>query len=346
MMKNVKFVLVLLIGLWITGTTTAQDAHFSQFYNTPLWLNPALTGVMNHDMRFIANYRNQWATIGEPFQTAALSVDANILAGFSEDDFFGVGLFIMNDMAGDSEFRDLQAQLSASYSKSLGPDQNIYISFGGKIGFGQRRLNLAALTFDSQFNGDVLDPFLPSGELINGGNVSYLDASAGLSFFIVPTEGSSVLFGGSISHLNEPEVGFLEGGTDKLFRRYSAHISAEVPASDQFTLIPQAIMLAQGPTVQVNMGLLARYHFGERDEPWTAAVTFGTTHRFNDAQVVLLRYDYGPLGISASYDVNISTLNEATNGVGGPEIALIYTLDSWQKTKREKNGRIHCPGLY
>ncbi|MEO1436212.1 MAG: PorP/SprF family type IX secretion system membrane protein [Bacteroidota bacterium] len=346
MMKNIKLLLVLLIGLLLGGTLTAQDAHFSQFYNTPLWLNPALTGVMNHDMRFIANYRNQWATIGEPFQTAAVSVDANILAGFSEDDFFGVGLFIMNDMAGDSEFRDMQAQLSASYSKALGPDQNIYLSFGGQFGFGQRRINTAALTFDSQFDGDVIDPTIGSGELLNGGSRTYLDASAGLSFFIIPTEGSSVLFGGSIAHLNEPEVGFLEGGSDKLFRRYTAHASAEVPANDQLTLIPQAVLLAQGPAVQVNMGLLARYHFGDRDEPLSAAITVGTTHRFNDAQVILLRYDYGPLGISASYDVNISTLAEATNGVGGPEIALIYTLDSWQKTKREKNGRIRCPGLY
>ena len=41
----------------------AQDIHFSQFYQSPLNLNPALTGVMNCNHRIVANYRNQWASV-------------------------------------------------------------------------------------------------------------------------------------------------------------------------------------------------------------------------------------------------------------------------------------------
>ena len=39
---------------------SAQDIHFSQFGNSPINLNPGLTGAFGGDMRFVANYRNQW----------------------------------------------------------------------------------------------------------------------------------------------------------------------------------------------------------------------------------------------------------------------------------------------
>ena len=38
----------------------AQDIHFSQFYASPLTLNPAMTGFVNGDCRAGVIYRNQW----------------------------------------------------------------------------------------------------------------------------------------------------------------------------------------------------------------------------------------------------------------------------------------------
>ena len=56
-MKNLfAFVLltVLCNGLY------AQDPHFSQFFSSPLTLNPAFTGKFDGAVRFIGDYRNQW----------------------------------------------------------------------------------------------------------------------------------------------------------------------------------------------------------------------------------------------------------------------------------------------
>ena len=51
------------IALFVGIGLNAQDIHFSQFYMSPLNLNPALTGVMNCNTRFVGNYRNQWASV-------------------------------------------------------------------------------------------------------------------------------------------------------------------------------------------------------------------------------------------------------------------------------------------
>ncbi len=55
----------ILLSLWIffvfcTLSLSGQDIHHSQFYTSPLNLNPGLTGVFNGDQRLSLNYRRQW----------------------------------------------------------------------------------------------------------------------------------------------------------------------------------------------------------------------------------------------------------------------------------------------
>ena len=60
-------------------TMYAQDVHFSQFYQTPLFVNPALTGAFSGNQRLILNYKDQWTSFGSPFKTYAFQFDASIL---------------------------------------------------------------------------------------------------------------------------------------------------------------------------------------------------------------------------------------------------------------------------
>ena len=41
----------------------AQDPQFSQYYASPIYHNPAFAGGA-HAPRLIANYRNQWSSLG------------------------------------------------------------------------------------------------------------------------------------------------------------------------------------------------------------------------------------------------------------------------------------------
>ena len=53
----------------LTGSMArAQSLHFSQYFNTPLLINPANTGFNpDYDYRVGVNYRNQWASVGNPY---------------------------------------------------------------------------------------------------------------------------------------------------------------------------------------------------------------------------------------------------------------------------------------
>ena len=99
-MKN-KILFTLMCFL-LMNVVAAQDPHFSQFYASPMTLNPALTGKIDGNFRLAANYRNQWPTINNAFTTATASFDMPILAGrLPEFDTWGIGIIGLTDQSGN-----------------------------------------------------------------------------------------------------------------------------------------------------------------------------------------------------------------------------------------------------
>jgi len=74
-----KNLLTLLVCVAMASASRAQDPNFSQFFASPLTLNPALTGKFDGSFRVAGNYRNQWPTINNAFVTKTVSVDFGIM---------------------------------------------------------------------------------------------------------------------------------------------------------------------------------------------------------------------------------------------------------------------------
>src|SRR6266516_4793846 len=98
-MKKLLSTLVICVALVMVSI--AQDPNFSQFFASPLTLNPALTGKFDGVYRIAINYRNQWPTIFNAFRTYTVSADMGILKNrIPEYDQFGVGVIGFADEAG------------------------------------------------------------------------------------------------------------------------------------------------------------------------------------------------------------------------------------------------------
>ena len=74
-----KLLLTLVVILAEVLIIKAQDPNFSQFFASPLTLNPALTGKFDGAVRVAGNYRNQWPTIENAYVTKTVSVDFGLL---------------------------------------------------------------------------------------------------------------------------------------------------------------------------------------------------------------------------------------------------------------------------
>ena len=72
-------ILLMWMGMVVVVVVTAQDPHFSQFFSSPLTLNPAFTGKFFGTYRVAGNYRNQWPTINNAFTSATASVDFQVM---------------------------------------------------------------------------------------------------------------------------------------------------------------------------------------------------------------------------------------------------------------------------
>ena len=69
------------------------------------------------------------------------------------------------------------------------------------------------------------------------------------------------------------------------------------------------------------------------------SVRLGTNYRYadeSDAVIPTFGINYLSWQFGLSYDINISQFKTATNGNGGPEIALIYTITKVKPPKTFK----------
>src|ERR1700679_3361186 len=89
----------------------SQDTHFSQFYFSPLTMNPALTGSFEGTWRVGVNYRNQWGSISAPavYATPSAFADFRITSGYFSHNYLGLGILLLTDKAGDGELTTTSA---------------------------------------------------------------------------------------------------------------------------------------------------------------------------------------------------------------------------------------------
>src|SRR5512133_1937836 len=101
-MKRFRIIVLLIIA----GTGCyGQDPQFSQFFSSPLNINPALTAHINSDWRLISNLRDQWIGPASPYVTGTVSYDRKLFQNKIpnvenvDDNVFGIGAMMMYDHA-------------------------------------------------------------------------------------------------------------------------------------------------------------------------------------------------------------------------------------------------------
>lgn len=338
---------LIIVTLFISSLGFAQDVHFSQIQESPLWLNPANAGFMDGYFRAVANYRNQWMAMGKAYQTMAISVDASLLKTKRNKAYLGLGLFVFNDRAGAAKMGTTQGQLHLNAILKTGKRSKL----GGAlyIGFNQNTANYAGLTYGNQYNGKEIDNTLASGEVVTYGSFINTDVGAGINYEfssanidMLRDDIFSLKIGGAVHHLNQPVQKFASGSTYKLPMRFVGNIQSRIDIKGtKFAILPSVIYLRQATASEITVGTHLRYRFknptkvtGVKSE---TGLNIGVYYRVGDAVIPQLNVDMGKYAIGLAYDLNISKFRQVSNLNGGFEIYLKFmTLDdALFKRKRE-----------
>ena len=327
-----KKVYTLVLSFTIAVSIFAQDIHYSQFFNAPLLLNPALTGFTPGPYRVGVNYRNQWfsATGGSfgasPYMTTAIGGDVPIKV---KDDVVGVGLFLANDQAGANTFSTIMVCASASYIKTLGKKKNHHLSAGFQIGFTNTSINTAGFQFASQFTDNVFSSSLSNNESIGKTHVTYPNINAGLLWYGKISDGLGLYAGGSLFNLSQPKYDILANQKNDLYIRWNVHAGADISIVKKYHLLPALMFMRQGVDNQLNTGL----GFGI-DLTDDVNLTLGLYNRINtiksggadgDAIIPYLAVEFKGFKLGISYDATLSQLKNAGSAIGALELSLSYT---------------------
>jgi type IX secretion system PorP/SprF family membrane protein len=332
-----KFLKTILILIVAHISLHAQDIHFSQFYNSPLTLNPAMTGYMNGTVRLGAIYRNQWRQVTAPFVTTSASFDMPIRKGFGDNDLMGVGAVFFHDQSGTANLASFAGNVSFAYHKVLGIDKTHVLSLGVQLGFMHKRVDLSNAVFADQLDGS-LTPTQPSSDAPNVQNVNHEQFNLGLSYAVKAGSRANIYLGGAFFNITQPNQSFVSGSPDdnKLPIRYVGQATIDIKVGEKVHLLPSLLYMNQAKTYDANVGLAMNYEFAKNAE-----FLIGAYYRALDAVIPMIGMSLKGFRLSASYDVNVSNLNKSSNYRGGFEVSLLYVNP--RKKLPYENSIFFCP---
>lgn len=315
---------ILLFFLLSVFSSGAQDIHFSQFYHNPLYLNPANTGVFSGDQRFSAVYRNQWADVPVPYMTLVGSYDEKLYTPRLQNGLLAWGLSFVRDEAGDGNLSWTMLQGTLSYIQQLADEW--YLSGGFSITGGQRAFEPDKLFFGDQFNGDIFDPDLSTGEGFDQTAAAFFNIGTGVNLYFQSLDSrSSAYLGLAGGNLNRPNLSFFNQREVRLPMRIGAHGLGLLQLNEDWDAGLQAQWLKQGPYEEIVASAFAKLHLNKQVGQ-ELAVRLGGGYRLGDAFLIEMGAYYLNWRLVISYDINTSPFRVATNGRGGPEISLRHII--------------------
>jgi type IX secretion system PorP/SprF family membrane protein len=305
------------------GIVQAQDIHFSQYNASPLALNPALTGVNGCDWRAGLAYRNQWASVTTPYVTYEAFFDMPLIKDIGGASQLSAGLLLFNDVSGDGNLTNLQAMGSVAFNLGLGGSQDNVLSLGLQGGLMNKSLDWAELNWGTMWDGDEFDPTIDPGEPLGEGSLSKFDLNAGLAFAGKFSENFNLTVGAAAFHLIAPQESFLNDTENKLGMRMAGHLRAGITVGKNFGIMPSVLYQTQSKATEIVVGSDFGYYINNASFP--ATIFLGVHDRLDDAIIASIGIDYKNFRFGASYDINNSSLEVASNGKGGMEFTLVYT---------------------
>ena len=325
--------LMILLGALVMN---AQDAHFSQFYASPLTLNPALTGNFNGFYRISGIYRNQDPGLAQSnpvFSTPSIAADVSLLKDKIKNGALGVGIVFLNDQQNGKTFNTNEFMLSVAYNMTFGAKKRFQLGAGLQGGVATTKIDFSKLQFDDGFDQNLnytqsteaLATKAKAKGLFNAGIFTKYEFATGMRVYV----GYSF---NNASHYKEDYI--LNSSTQfNIPFRHTLHGGFEFEVNDRIVLIPGVMYQNEASANETNFGLNVGIHVIRSPDPMKVATLFvGLWNRLNTKNYTLipeLGFDYKHFRAGIAYDAPLTQQRTDGQVIGGPyaqafEVTLSY----------------------
>ncbi|HPD64869.1 MAG TPA: PorP/SprF family type IX secretion system membrane protein [Bacteroidia bacterium] len=301
----------------------AQDIHFSQFFLSPVSLNPALSGNHSGEWRLADVYRNQWFTLKYPFKSHYFSFDKQL---FLRKNKLSYGLSLVDDNSGDDVYHLSKYFLNLSWHPDLGKN---HFHLGVQTGYVIRKYDFTKLTFPDQYDkiSGYYDPTFPTADAGLSQKIDYYDLNAGISwnksFHNIRPEAGIAFF-----HINRPKESF-NNRQNFLPLRKTAFFRLSFPLSEKWIVTPSWMFSEMNKASEMLSGFYFNFKTNQLKNSLksinTGVFLRNGFDRNVDALIFMTGLSYRKFDLGLGYDINISGLGKYTTYQGAVEITLIYT---------------------
>ncbi|MDY2586776.1 PorP/SprF family type IX secretion system membrane protein [Winogradskyella aquimaris] len=312
------FTIFILISCW---TLAAQDPIFTQSNYIQETLNPAFSGFEDND-RLGAGIlsRVQWPNLDLQIHTQYAYVNKSYDYGPSLG--FGIG---MNAVWQYESFNNYNyAQVNFNYAHRINLNNGWYFRPAIEAGIGNKSNRFRNLTLADQINinSGFINPVSvdPLAGRLN--NIYFLDINAGFLVEKQTFDDISYWIGGSVRHLNRPNISIVDGEKLPLDIFYSFHGNVRFPFLRENTVMMTTNLMVQGPYNRLDVGTIFQL------DALLLGLTAATNPARNDGNEHLLTsinafvgFEYETLRFGFSYDKNTSNIGR-TDGVY--ELSMTY----------------------
>ena len=333
-MKTRKFFIICIIFLLSLSATSAQDPVFSQFYNSPIYLNPALIGE-EENMYVNFAHRSQWGNLDFPYTTSQISL---IVPYFKDKhakpdgNVGGVGVSFYGDEAGQgSNLRTYGGNASFAYNVMLSNKSVNRLTFAMQVGFIHKNIDRNKLEWGEQYNPFIgFDNTVVPAELALIQNRTFLDITAGAFWrYFANSEHKtiqSVYAGFAAGHLNNPDESVLDGSVNRLPVLYKLHGGMIFGLSNRASISFNYLSQLQDKVNQTNVGSFLSYQlpFDTRGQMSNLVTRIGAWYRVQDSFIASIEFLTNNLQFGFSYDWNTTSLRYNNRGAGSFEISMGY----------------------
>ncbi|HNY03193.1 MAG TPA: PorP/SprF family type IX secretion system membrane protein [Bacteroidales bacterium] len=363
-----RYIVSILLFLGILGivpVADGQDMNYSQYFSSPLYYNPAFTGV-NTGIRARFLYRDQWPSLPIPFKSYYFSAD---LGDRNLPGSGGIGILVNQDTPGVGLINNFGAALTIGVRIPV--TSYMVTQLGVKAGIMQRRINWDDLVFASQLDpkyGNVYTSIFDSPDANKRVMPDF--GVGGLLQFINPSGNISGNIGFSVDHIFKPDVSFLSTGSSPYPRKWVGQFdliftTGPMGSSMMSRSFDEPLRINIGGiyqnqaslnSLQIGLNLLKyNIYLGG----WYKSTMTGVV---NSSMVLVAGYKYNfyedmNLKFMYSYDLQISGALQGTGGAH--EISLILEFDKLSifgggggggylpgSASRRNGGPMECPTFY
>jgi len=336
-MLNTRY-LFLLVFLMLACYTkaVAQDPIFSQFYSSPMSVNPALAGNGYANWRVVGNHRSQWIGEGlEPLTTSSISFDGKLFKSRNnETNYIGGGLMFLQDKGLAGAYKSTSLNLVISSHVALDEDETNGLSVGLGGTYSNTLIDFSQLTFAQQLGSSGFNRALPTNEGYLNNIKPYFAMFAGITYTL-NYENASFDIGVSGYRFVKTNKSVLNDPNQFDPARYNFHANFQTYISERLVFNANALYVNESNLNSYTVGMNFGNVLDEKEIP--TILNIGLWYRGNEAIIPYFGLSFNNLQAGLTYDVPLANSNTSLNRLKTFEFSLIF------RSPQRKGRTIPCP---